>query len=155
MFIIYIISIFYSPSLFYKSLISIVSCEIFKSLTAVTVLTMVYFYHIQVASWHKPCLLTQDYISLFNSFYWSRHCWCLMLNFLPHGPYLGLRQSLPLYYSDYQSKQLIDYLSKLRNKVFHGDLDKKFLMHSYTTYTKESWSVLVINSPTLKYIYCS
>jgi len=32
------------------------------------------------------------------------------------------------------------------------ELDKEFLMHSYTIYTKELWSMLVINSFILKYI---
>ena len=35
-----------------------------------------------------------------------------------------------------------------------GGLDKEFLIYFYTIYTRESWSVLVINNPTLKYICC-
>ena len=33
------------------------------------------------------------------------------------------------------------------------ELDKKFLMYSYTVYIEELWSVLIINSITLKYMY--
>ena len=34
------------------------------------------------------------------------------------------------------------------------ELNKESLMHFYTIYTKELWSMLVINNPNLKYIYC-
>ena len=48
-------------------------------------------------------------------------------------------------------------LSKLKDKVSYRitrELNKKLLIHFYTIYTKESWFVLAINSPILKYIYC-
>jgi len=33
------------------------------------------------------------------------------------------------------------------------ELNKEFLLYSYTIYTKSSWSVLAINSPTLMSMY--
>ena len=35
------------------------------------------------------------------------------------------------------------------------ELNKKSLLHSYTIYTKASWSMLVINNPTLMSMHCS
>ena len=35
------------------------------------------------------------------------------------------------------------------------ELNKESLLHSYTIYTKVSWSMLVINNPTLMSMYCS
>jgi len=33
------------------------------------------------------------------------------------------------------------------------ELDKEFLIHFYSIYTISTWSVLVINSPTLIFMY--
>ena len=48
-------------------------------------------------------------------------------------------------------------LSKLINKVLMGitrKFNKEFSMYSYTIYTIDTWSILVINNPTLKYMCC-